>query len=183
MRRKAATDLFGGARTGVAIGLVVAAMALLAGAPALAAAHTVHVTIVADQTPADNGYNLDGYARGGMTVTVPVGWKVVVTFKNDGALAHSLIVLPYTSTPPAAPASETPAFPGAATKHLAKGLPRGTTTTFSFVASRPGTYEFVCGVPGHATLGMWDKLVVSATAKKPSITPAPAAKIVHLVAQ
>jgi len=156
---------------------------MLPGSRAAAAAeHTVRVTIIAGETPADGGYNFNGYARGGMTLTVPVGWKVIVEFENAAALAHSLVVLPYASTQPPAPPDK-PVFPGAATKDLATGLPRGTRATFSFMASRPGTYELTCGVPGHAVAGMWDKLVVSATAKKPSITPAPAAKAVHLIDQ
>jgi len=144
--------------------------------------HTVRVTIIAEETPANGGFNFNGYARGGMTLTVPVGWKVVMEFENAGPLAHSLAVLPYASTQAAAPPNS-PAFSGAATKDLAIGLPRGTRETFTFVARRPGTYELTCGVPGHAVAGMWDRLIVSATAKRPSITPAQAAKVVHLVAQ
>ena len=167
------------------LGMVLAAAAavMLIGHPAPGAAgHTVQVTIVGGETTADGGFNLNGYARGGMTLTVPVGWKVVVEFENAGPLAHSLIVLPYNATQPAVPPDK-PAFPGAATKDLATGLPRGTKVTLSFIASRPGTYEIACGVPGHAAAGMWDKLVVSATATKPSIAPAQAARVVHLAAQ
>jgi len=164
---------------GIGLALVAAAL-FVPGNPVLGATrHTVQVRIVAGETPADGGLNFNGFAHGGMTVTVPVGWKVAVEFENASALPHSLEVVPYTSTQSAAPPDK-PAFAGAATKNLTTGLPHGARTTVSFVASKPGTYEFVCGVPGHAVAGMWDRLVVSATAKKPSIAPAAAAKVAAL---
>ena len=110
---------------------------------------------------------------------MPAGWQVVLHFVNMGDLAHSLIVLPFTPAPPAVPAT-TPAFPGAAAPDVQGGLPVKATATVTFTAGKPGMYEFVCGVPAHAVLGMWDKLVVSASATQPSVTPASAATAVAL---
>ena len=73
--------------------------------------------------------------------------------------------------------SATPAFPGATTASFATGLPKGSKQTFTFEASKAGTYEFVCGVQGHAVAGAWDAFVVSATADAPSVTPPGAATI------
>lgn len=97
-----------------------------------------------------------------MIVTVPGGWRVVVTFVNASVVPHSAEVVPYAASQP--DGARRPAFPGAATPSLEAGLPRGARATFSFAATRAGTYEFVCGVPGHAVAGMWDLLIVSRTA-------------------
>jgi sulfocyanin len=139
--------------------------------PVAAGPHTVIVPLIAGQTPADGGFNFNGYGHGGMTIVVPVGWKVVVQFQNSSVLPHSALIAPsaaaQSSVPPA-----TPVFAGGATKDLSTGLAQGTKATFSFTTGKPGTYAIVCGVPGHATAGMWDKLIVSATAKTPSVAPA-----------
>lgn len=161
-----------------ALGCLVVAGAVLPGTPAQAVGHTVEMSMTVQAT-ANGGYNYDGYAKGALTVTVPVGWQVIVQFANMADLAHSLIVLPFAATPPSVPAT-TPAFPGAATPNVQRGLPVKTTATVTFTASKPGTYEFVCGVPAHAVLGMWDKLVVSASATQPSVAPASAANAVAL---
>ncbi len=144
-----------------------------------AAGHTAHLTIVAGKTDAGGGFNFNGYAQGAMTVTVPAGWKVVVTFENAAVLTHSLEVQPFTAVQPPMPQTK-PVFAGAATKDLALGLPKGAKATVSFTADKAGTYEFTCAVPGHASAGMWDKLVVSASAKTPSVTPDGAAKAAAL---
>jgi sulfocyanin len=141
-----------------------------------AAAHAVDVSIVAGKNAAGGGFDFNGYQNGAMTITVPVGWRVVVHFTNVNDLPHSVAVLPSGADKQPAPAGA-PVFSGATTKDFAAGLPKGAKQTFTFNATKPGTYEFVCGVPGHAVAGMWDKLVVSPTAKAPSVTPAGAATI------
>ncbi len=163
------------------IGLAALLVAMIPATSVLGAAgHTVQLTIVAGKTPADGGFNFNGYGHGGMTVTVPAGWTVVVAFENAAVLAHSLEVLPFEATQPPVPPTK-PVFAGAATKDLAVGLPKGAKAALSFTADKPGTYEFICAVPGHAAAGMWDKLVVSASAKAPSVTPGDAAKVAALV--
>jgi sulfocyanin len=160
--RKIAT----GSRLIIIAGCVLTALAVL---PALSAravrGHTVSVTLIAGKTPAAGGFNFNGYADGEMILTVPLGWRVNVVFENAATPPHSVAVLPYTDRQPSG--GMKPAFPGAATTDLAAGLPRGSRATFSFVADKPGKYEFACGVPGHALSGMWDLLIVSPTAQAP----------------
>jgi len=141
--------------------------------PAAAGPHSVIVPLVAGQTPADGGFNFNGYGHGGMTIVVPVGWKVVVQFKNASVLPHSALIAPSTAAQSGVPPT-TPVFAGGATKDLSAGLAQGATATFSFTAAKPGTYAVVCGVPGHATAGMWDKLIVAGSARAPSVAPASA---------
>ena len=160
------------------------AIMVLAGAGAMAfrtpivhaaASHTAEITITGNKT-SSGGFAFNGYQRGGMTVTVPAGWEIVVHFENADATSHSLAVLASGAHSQVSPSS-TPAFAAATTGSFSSGLAKGGQQTFSFEASKPGTYEFVCGVPGHAVSGQWDALIVSPTAATPSVTPPGAAAI------
>ena len=161
----------------LAAGALVATGAMAAGMPVVhAAAHSADVTILGGKK-GGGSMDFNGFQRGAMTVTVPVGWQVVMHFENaDTPLPHSLAVMPAGAHQQVAP-SGAPAFPGATTANFAAGLPKGGKQTFTFEASKAGTYDFVCGVPGHAVSGMWDSLVVSGTADAPSVTPPGAATI------
>lgn len=163
-------------RWGFVVLALVAVGAMALGTPLLhAATHTAEITITADKT-ASGGFAFNGYQRGGMTITVPAGWQVLVHFANADTTNHSLAVLASGAHTQVAPPSS-PAFAGATTPNFAAGIAKGPQQTFSFEASKPGTYELICGVPGHAISGQWDALVVSATAQAPSVTPSGAATI------
>ena len=153
-------------------GIMVLAVACAPTRGQTASAKTVEFTLVAGKTAVNGSFNFNGYAKGALTVTVPVGWKVVVQYSNASALRHSLDVIPYTGTQP--DSAPPPSFPGASTKDLVDGIGVGKQETVTFVAGRAGTYEFLCGVLGHAQAGMWDYLVVSPTAKAPSVKPSAA---------
>jgi hypothetical protein len=127
------------------------------------AAHKVaSVTLVAAYDGGNNGFNFDGYGRGELLVSVPRGWRVRVTCTNRGAVRHSCAVV-------RGPMTVTPAFRGASVPNAVQGLDRGRTATFSFVASRAGSYRFACLVPGHEDARMWDVLEVT-RGGKPSIS-------------
>ncbi len=163
-------------RWSVVVAALLAVGAMAFGTPLLhAAAHSAEITIVANKT-ASGGFAFNGQQRGGMTVTVPAGWEIVVHFQNDDATNHSVAVVASGGHTQVTPPS-TPAFSGATSGSFSSGLAKGQTQTFTFEASKAGTYEFVCGVPGHAISGQWDTLVVSATAAAPSVTPSGAATI------
>ncbi len=130
---------------------------------------TAEFTLVAGKTAANGTFNFNGYAKGAMTITVPVGWRVVIHYKNSSALRHSFSVIPYTGTQP--DKSEPPVFTGASTRDPVSGIAVGGQETITFVAGKPGKYEFFCGILGHALAGMWDYLVVSPTAKALSVRP------------
>lgn len=70
-----------------------------------------------------------------------VGEELVITFENEGRISHNLT------------------FP-----ELEQGtttIQGGETAELAFTPSQPGTYEFICTVPGHANQGMRGELVVS----------------------
>lgn len=144
-----------------------------------AGVRTVELTLTAGKEGDPTEFTFSGYGEGAMTLTVPVGTMVVVHFVNTGTIPHSLLVLPWTASQPPLP-QETPAFPGASTTRPGVGLAPGHRETVSFEASRVGTYEFLCGIPGHALAGMWDRLVVSSDASAALIAPESAAKDVRL---
>lgn len=152
---------------------------LLIGVSSSAVASTpawVHVDAVKRQVTFDikegrtgqaGQYNINGYAHGNMTITVPLGWRVTMHDKNVGSTAHSLEIIKAPASPP--PEKIKPAFKGAATKNLSQGIAPGSADIFSFTVSHAGQYWMMCAVPGHALLGMWDHFVVSRSAKRPSV--------------
>jgi sulfocyanin len=141
------------------------------------AAKTVELTLVAGKTNDNSSYNFNGFSNGKMTLTVPVGWTVVVHYQNVSPLRHSFDVIPYTGKQPDAPPPP-PVFKGATTRDPVSGIGVGKEETIKFVADKAGKYEYLCGVAGHAPAGMWNYLVVSSTAKVPSVRPAGAAALI-----
>ncbi len=133
----------------------------------------MELTLIAGMTSANGSFNFNGYSNGALTLSVPVGWTVVVHYQNGSVLRHSFDVIPYTGKQPDAPPPP-PVFKGAVTKDPVSGIGVGKTETLTFVVDKAGKYEFLCGVLGHGQAGMWDFLVVSPTAKGPSVQPAPA---------
>src|SRR6266487_4302377 len=60
-----------------------------------AASKTIDFKLIAGLTDANGGMNFNGFGRGGLVLTVPQGWTVVLHFKNeDPNLPHSGEVIP-----------------------------------------------------------------------------------------
>lgn len=74
-------------------------------------------------------------------ITVNEGDEVIITFRNDGALGHTW---------------ELPAY-----NIISDELMTGETQVLRFVADKAGVYEIICGVVGHADLGMVGTLTVN----------------------
>lgn len=121
-----------------------------------------HLTLLAELGSANNGFNFDGYGRGELLVTIPLGWRVVVDCENRGSTRHSCAVVKGSL-------SITPAFPGAASPAPITGLAPGRKATFAFRATRGGSYRIACLVPGHEQARQWDVLDVR-RAGTPSIS-------------
>jgi sulfocyanin len=125
----------------------------------------VNLTLVAAY---GGGFDFNGAAKGKLTVTVPLGDKVNVTFTNKASLPHSAQVVKFSKTPPASSVPD--AFKGAHSPNPTNGMVGKSAQKFSFTANKAGTYLIICAVPGHAAAGMWDNLVVSKTAKAATAT-------------
>lgn len=119
---------------------------------------TVDLHILGGEGSENNGFNFDGLSGGKLNITIPQGWKVKVTFTNQGSLNHSVFVMAQNGSPNP---PITPAFKGATTPNPLVGMKTGASATFTFTAAKPGKYKWVCAVPGHYQLGMWDWLTVS----------------------
>lgn len=129
---------------------------------------TLSLTVNAAMGTAGGGLNFNGFNRGGMTVTVPQGWHVNVTFKNLALQSpHSAFVTNISQTKETQP-STNPVFEGAGTERAEQGITSGT-QFFEFDASRTGQYSLLCAVAGHANGGQWNYFTVGPANAKPSI--------------
>src|SRR6266567_3653806 len=136
------------------------------------AAAKTEFSIVAGLTSANGGMNFNGAGAGGLTLTVPVKWTVVLHFRNnDQVLPHSVMVIP--STTPVPVTAGKPSFEHAVTHRADQGLPSDGHEDVQFVADRPGSYLLYCAVPGHGAAGMWIHLEVSSTAHQPELVATP----------
>jgi sulfocyanin len=159
-------------------GALALGLTLVAGASGVSAAHstktptwivtkgkTVNLTLIAAYK---GGFDFNGYSQGKMTITVPVGDKVNVTFSNNAPTPHSAMFVAFSKTP-ASISSPATSFKGASSPNPMNGTSKGTTQKFSFTTVKAGKYLLICAVPGHAAAGMWDNFVVSSSAKVGSI--------------
>ena len=133
------------------------------------ATRTATFQLIAGLTGLNGALNFNGFRDGGLTLTVPLGWNVLINFSNnDGDLPHSAEVIDDQEPLPAGPVD--PAFPRAVTIRLAQGLEAGQTDDLRFVADRAGSFLIFCAVPGHGLGGMWIRFNVSATASRPGLS-------------
>jgi nitrite reductase (NO-forming) len=95
--------------------------------------------------PGQTGYNPDITVKSGDTVTIHV--------KNDSKSFHAFGVV----TDPEDPNS---VVWNSAYKTADNPMKPGATGDVTFVAGAPGTYHYICTVPGHADLGMNGKFIV-----------------------
>ncbi len=136
---------------------------------------TASFQLVAGLTGLNGALNFNGFRDGGLTLTVPLGWSVVMHFRNhDGMLPHSAEVIPDTHPLPTGPVA--PAFARAFTLRLEQGLVSEQTDDLRFIADKGGSYLIFCGVPGHGAAGMWVRLAVSGSVARPSLAATPAGK-------
>jgi rusticyanin len=129
-----------------------------------APAATVHLVVVASpEGGPDETFRTAGLVD--PTITVQLGSRVSIELVNaDSDTAHGLVVSANGSRSSWMPMmTARPAFVGAALWFLGNPTSAGMHAgTLSFTASTPGTYWYLCPVPGHAQKGMIGKFVVSA---------------------
>ena len=137
-----------------------------------ATSRTATFDLIAGLTGANGALNFNGFRDGGLTLTVPLGWTVLMHFRNhDGMLPHSAEVIDTVHPLPLQPV--TPAFPKAFTLRLAEGIPSEGRDDVRFIADRGGSYLIFCGVPGHGAAGMWIRLEVSGSVRTPTLMASP----------
>jgi sulfocyanin len=127
----------------------------------------VHLTITARYNGSNGGFNFNGGSRGRHRITVPTGWRVQIAFTNADVISHSVAVVREAKQVPIR--IEKPAFAGAASRGVERGIPAGTRQDdIVFVADRAGEYLLACGVPGHAAVGSYLRFTVSTDAAVPT---------------
>lgn len=132
----------------------------------------VEVTLTAGLTSTNGGMNFNGASAGGLTLTVPAKWTVILHFLNhDQVLPHSVMVIPATTPVPVT--ATVPAIPHATTHRADQGLSSDSHEDVQFVADQPGSYLLYCAVPGHGAAGMWIHFEVSGTAHHPEFVATP----------
>jgi len=97
-------------------------------------------------------------------VIVPAGARVSIEVVNaDPDTAHGLVITASRDTQSWMPMmTARPAFSGSALWFLGNPTSAGMHAgTLTFTASRPGTYRYLCAVPGHARKGMTGAFIVS----------------------
>jgi hypothetical protein len=116
-------------------------------------------------------FNWNGFGNGQATLTVPPKSNIVVNFVQDDGTPHSAEVA--SGEGPVPNSGGNPAIPRAYTNKVVEGLPQGATDVMKFSVPDSGKFRIICGVPGHATGGMWIWMVIDPAAKTPSFGPTP----------
>jgi rusticyanin len=112
----------------------------------------------------DETFRIAGLTNPAITVTT--GARVSVEVVNaDPDTAHGLVITAAGAASSWMPMmTVAPAFGGSAAWFLGNPTSAGMhTETLSFTAARPGHYQYLCAVPGHARKGMAGSFTVSGT--------------------
>jgi plastocyanin len=97
-------------------------------------------------------------------IVVPAGTHASIQIVNaDPDMAHGMVITTQGVGSSWMPMmTSAPAFTGAAVWALGNPTAAGMhTATLSFTAATPGTYQYLCPVPGHAAKGMVGTFIVS----------------------
>jgi rusticyanin len=130
----------------------------------IAFAHSlVRLTVLASPTAGpDETFRIAGLVN--PQITVPAGSHVAIEVVNaDPDTAHGLIITVGGAASSWMPMmTSRPAFAGSALWFLGNPTSAGMHTgTLTFTASTPGTYHYLCPVPGHARNGMTGTFIVT----------------------
>jgi len=102
---------------------------------------------------------LPGESGNNPTITANVGDKIVFDVINDGVSFHAFGVT-------AAEEGFEGIFPGSEIAAATNPLKAGESGVSEFTPSEPGTYYYICTVPGHRMQGMVGEIIVSAPGAK-----------------
>lgn len=130
--------------------ILVSTILILVLSLALAACGGQSNKVTLNVTATDSGYDLEEY-------TVPAGAKVTLNMTNNGAVEHEFAILKLGEhvTPPFGEKDEDKIL------WELDGVQPNTTKSDTFMApTEPGSYDVICGIPGHIEQGMTATLVV-----------------------
>ena len=91
------------------------------------------------------------------TLTVPAGAAVTIVLRNDDPIDHEWIV----GDAAVHERHRTGTEPVHASRPTEVSIPAGTSRTTTIRFEKPGTYLYICHLPGHEAYGMVGTLVVT----------------------
>lgn len=116
---------------------------------------TVDLTFVESNNFKDMSFNEPlGEPGANPTISASVGDKLVFNVVSDGLSFHSFGVT-------AEESGTAGLFPGSEVGTPNNPLTRGQSGTAEFIPPEPGTYYYICTVPGHREQGMMGEIVVT----------------------
>ena len=149
-----------------AIGLIAAFFLVThdnTGAPVASSAATDQSAAVAPVAPAAGPVTVSlSEFKVSVPATIAAG-QVTLNIRNDGKIAHELLVFKSpleASQYPKVNGGIDEEGPGITKDSDGDNLDPGTTQTRTVDLSAPGTYVFVCNLPGHFAAGMYTTVVV-----------------------
>ena len=119
------------------------------------AATSVNLAVVASPAMPAESFRIAGMTD--PSISVPAGAHVTIELINaDGDMAHGLVITSAgAARSPMPMMTAAPAFPGSALWFLGKPTAAGMHAgTLTFTGATPGSYQYLCPVPGHAQDGM-----------------------------
>lgn len=122
---------------------------------------SVHLAVLASPSMPAESFRIAGMTN--PTVSVAAGARVTIELVNaDTDMTHGLVIMPAGTASSAMPMmTAAPAFTGSALWFLGKPTAAGMHAgTITFTATAPGSYQYLCPVPGHARKGMAGTLTV-----------------------
>ena len=129
-------------------------------------ARTVTLNITAGTSSDNNYWNYNGMYGGRGHLVIPQGYQVTVNLtNNDPNMAHSIGIGERRSSYPATFSNPEPVFAGGMSQNptsMTEATMPGEMETISFTAETAGDYSFICYVAGHAVVGMYLNVTVSA---------------------
>jgi FtsP/CotA-like multicopper oxidase with cupredoxin domain len=110
-------------------------------------------------------YRIAGLLNPAIVVNARAHVSIEVINVGPGTANGLVITAAHARSSPMPMMTARPAFPGSALWFLGNPTSAGLhTATLSFTASTPGTYQYLCPVPGHAQEGMAGAFIINAGA-------------------
>ena len=105
----------------------------------------------------DINFTMSDFAFSPGELTIPAGQEITLHITHNGSMEHNFIVMKYGTD-----AGEMFDEADKANVFWEMDLQPGDSKTFLFTApEQPGTYQIICGMPGHLQSGMVGKLIVT----------------------
>jgi uncharacterized cupredoxin-like copper-binding protein len=105
----------------------------------------------------DIHFTMSDFAFSPGEFTIPAGQEITLHITHNGSMEHNFIVMKYGTD-----AGEMFDEADRANVFWEMDLQPGDSKTFLFTApEQPGTYQIICGMPGHLQSGMVGNLIVT----------------------